>query len=93
MCGGGERGRCWKMPVKILEYQEEAGSEPQLISDVMTCLGPYIAGAGGGGFLAAVLKTGVDRDKAVEEVREIPGTERLTIDRQGITVLVENAQS
>ena len=86
------------MPVKILEYQEEAGSEPQLISDVMTCLGPYIAGAGGGGFLAAVLKTGVDRDKAVEEARKIPGTERLTfhhatIDRQGITVLVENAQS
>jgi len=92
-------GRClskyWAIKKKLAP-----GSEPQLIKDVMEALEPYIvggslAGAGGGGFLAAVLKTGTDRNKAIDEVRKISGTERLTfhkatIDRQGIEVVIEN---
>ena len=67
----------------------------------MEALNPFIiggslAGAGGGGFLAAILKTGADRSRAVEEVRKISGTERLTfhkatIDRKGIEVVIEGA--
>ena len=78
------------------------GSEPQLIKDVMDALKPFIvggslAGAGGGGFLAAVLKKDADRTRAIEEVRIIPGTERLTfhkatIDRMGIEVVVDNQE-
>ena len=53
-----------------------------------------IGGAGGGGFLAAILKNKEDRNKAMEEIRKIPGTERLTfhtatIDRIGIEVKVK----
>ena len=78
------------------------GSEPQLIKDVMDAMKPFIvggslAGAGGGGFLAAVLKKDADRTRAIEEVRMIPGTERLTfhkatIDRMGIEVVFDNQE-
>jgi len=79
------------------------GSEPKLIKDVMDVLKPFIvggslAGAGGGGFLAAVLKKDADRTRAIEEVRMIPGTERLTfhkatIDRKGIEVTIGDQET
>ena len=50
------------------------GSEPQLVTSILDTLKPFIvggslAGAGGGGFLAAILREGADRAAAVEEVR------------------------
>ena len=93
-------GRClsryWDIKKKLAP-----GSEPQLIKDVMEALDPFIvggslAGAGGGGFLAAVLKSESDRSRAIDEVRKISGTDRLTfhkatIDRQGMEVVIKNA--
>lgn len=50
------------------------GSEPQLVRSILDTLEPFIvggslAGAGGGGFLAAILREGADKAAAVEEVR------------------------
>jgi len=75
------------------------GSEPQLVKDVMETLEPFVvggslAGAGGGGFLAAVLKEDAVLEEAVEAVRKTPGTERITfhkatIDRNGLEVVIQ----
>ena len=51
-----------------------SGSEPQLVRSILDTLEPFIvggslAGAGGGGFLAAILRDDADRATAVEEVR------------------------
>ena len=74
------------------------GAEPQLIKNILQVLQPYIlggslAGAGGGGFLTAVLKDGVDRDEVVDTLRRMEGTERLSfhsvsVDREGMEVFV-----
>ena len=54
-------------------------------------VGASLAGAGGGGFLAAVLRAGADRAAAVAAVRGLAGTERLTfhtatVDTEGLAV-------
>lgn len=74
------------------------GAEPQLVKNILQVLDPYIlggslAGAGGGGFMTAVLRDGVNRDEVVEKVRRMEGTERLTfhsvsVDREGMEVFV-----
>ena len=74
------------------------GAEPLLVKNILQTLDPFIiggslAGAGGGGFMTAVLKDGVDKDMVVERVRRMEGTERLTfhtvsVDREGLSVSV-----
>ena len=74
------------------------GAEPLLVKNILKTLDPFIiggslAGAGGGGFMTAVLKDGVDKDMVVERVRRMEGTERLTfhtvsVDREGLSVSV-----
>ena len=74
------------------------GSEPQLVRNILDTLEPFIVGgsltgAGGGGFLVAILRDDADREEAVASVRRLPGTERLTfhsatLDTEGITVSV-----
>ena len=78
------------------------GSEPQLVTNILQVLHPLIlggglAGAGGGGFLAALLRPGVRVEEVREKVRNIPGTERLTfhqaaLDRTGIQVFVDDQE-
>ncbi|KAF8946464.1 hypothetical protein BGZ47_000467 [Haplosporangium gracile] len=82
-------------------------SHPPVIAQLLSHLSPYIegfslAGAGGGGFLAAILKPGLEKDQVVREVREamiLEGNERevdgdsmwdwnATVDRQGLVVQV-----
>jgi len=75
------------------------GSEPEMVREVLDVLGPMsvgagLAGAGGGGFLVAILNEGVDRREAMRLVRKINGTDRLTfheagVDMEGITVTVD----
>jgi len=75
------------------------GSEPELVRQVLDVLDPLsvgagLAGAGGGGFLVAILKEGVDRGQAMRLIREINGTDRLTfhvagVDKEGIVVTVD----
>ena len=78
------------------------GSEPQLVTNILQVLHPLIlggglAGAGGGGFLAALLRPGVRVEEVREKVRNIPGTERLTfhqaaLDRTGLQVFVDDQE-
>ena len=78
------------------------GSEPQLVTNILQVLHPLIlggglAGAGGGGFLAALLRPGVRVEEVREKVRNIPGTERLTfhqaeVDRTGLQVFVDDQE-
>ena len=78
------------------------GSEPQLVTNILQVLQPLIlggglAGAGGGGFLAALLRPGVRVEEVREKVRNIPGTERLTfhqaaLDRTGLQVFVDDQE-
>jgi len=74
------------------------GSEPAMVGALLHALKPYVlgaslAGAGGGGFLVALLKEPLDREKAVAAVRRVPGTDRVTfhaatVDREGVEVTV-----
>ena len=78
------------------------GSEPQLVTDILRVLQPLIvggglAGAGGGGFLAALLRPEVSLEAVREKVRNIPGTERLTfhqaaVDQKGLEVFVDDQE-
>ena len=78
------------------------GSEPQLVTNILQVLQPLIvggglAGAGGGGFLAALLRPEVSMETVREKVRNIPGTERLTfheaaVDRTGLQVFVDDQE-
>jgi len=85
--------RYWKIKKALAP-----GSEPALVCSLLHALKPYVlgaslAGAGGGGFLVALLKDPSDREKAVAAVRRLPGTDRVTfhtanVDRDGIEVTV-----
>ena len=78
------------------------GSEPQLVTKILQVLQPLIvggglAGAGGGGFLAALLRPEVSLATVREKVRNIPGTERLTfheaaVDQKGLQVFVDDQE-
>ena len=73
------------------------GCEPQLVKNILEVLKPYIvggslAGAGGGGFLAAILKDGVNRKEAIEVARRLPGTERMTFHEASVDVKGLNVQ-
>jgi len=74
------------------------GSEPALVGSLLAALKPFVlgaslAGAGGGGFLVALLNRPSDREQAIEAVRTVPGTDRVTfhnatVDRDGLHVTV-----
>ena len=78
------------------------GSEPQLVRNILEVLQPFmlgggLAGAGGGGFLAALLRPEVRLESVMEEIRRIPGTERLTfhqasVDQKGLQVYVDDEE-
>ncbi|KAH7044209.1 ribosomal protein S5 domain 2-type protein [Linnemannia elongata] len=58
-------------------------SHPPIIAHLLSHLSPHLegfslAGAGGGGFLAAILKPGLEKDQVVKEVREA-----MALDRNG----------
>jgi len=69
-----------------------------LVGALLQALKPYVlgaslAGAGGGGFLVALLRQPSDREKAISAVRRVPGTDRVTfhtatVDREGVDVTV-----
>lgn len=84
-------------------------SNPPIIAHLLSHLSPHLegfslAGAGGGGFLAAILKPGLEKDQVVKEVREAMALDRegegeevdgdsmwgwsATVDRQGLVVQV-----
>ena len=61
------------------------------------CLGASLAGAGGGGFLAALLRPAADRAAAVAAVQQLPGTQRVTfhqatVDTEGIQIVVGDTE-
>jgi len=72
------------------------GSEPDLVKRILQALSPFsrggsLAGAGGGGFLAVILKDGVCREAAMCVVREVAGSDQVrfynpTVDRTGMVV-------
>ena len=78
------------------------GSEPQLVRTILDVVDPFIvggglAGAGGGGFLTAILRPGVSMETVTEEIRKIPGTERLSfhkaaVDQKGLQVFVNDEE-
>ena len=78
------------------------GSEPQLVRNILDVLenfmvGGGLAGAGGGGFLAALLRPEVSQETVMEEIRKIPGTERLTfhqaaVDQKGLQVFIDDEE-
>lgn len=58
-------------------------SHPPVVAQLLSHLNPYIegfslAGAGGGGFLAAILKPGLNKDQVVREVKEAMALEERT---------------
>lgn len=56
-------------------------SHPPIIAHLLSHLSPHLegfslAGAGGGGFLAAILKPGLEKEQVVKEVREAMALDR-----------------
>lgn len=78
------------------------GSEPELVQRILAalrplCLGASLAGAGGGGFLVAILKENVKKEEAVSLIRSLRGTEKIRfyaagVDRSGIEVTLGSRQ-
>ena len=94
-------GRCFSKYWTI-KRSLAPGSEPQLVSNILHVLDPLVlggglAGAGGGGFLAALLRPEVSMETVREEIRKIPGTERLTfhqaaVDQKGLQVFIDDEE-
>ena len=94
-------GRCFSKYWTI-KRSLAPGSEPQLVRNILDVLHPFmvgggLAGAGGGGFLAALLRPDVSMETVMEEIRKIPGTERLTfhqaaVDQKGLQVFIEDEE-
>jgi fucokinase len=89
--------RYWRLKAALAP-----GSEPALVTALLAALRPWVsgaslAGAGGGGFLVAILREPKDRAAAEAAVRAVPGSERVTfhaatVDRQGLAVTVGGSQ-
>ena len=94
-------GRCFSKYWTI-KRSLAPGSEPHLVRNILDVLDPLVlggglAGAGGGGFLAALLRPEVSRETVMEEIRKIPGTERLTfhqaaVDQKGLQVFIDDEE-
>ena len=94
-------GRCFSQYWTI-KRSLAPGSEPQLVRNILDVLQPFtlgggLAGAGGGGFLAALLRPDVSQETVMEEIRKIPGTERLTfhqasVDQKGLQVFIDDEE-
>ena len=90
-------GRCLSQ-YWVYKRRLAPGSEPVVVRDILAVLekmtdGASLAGAGGGGFLAAVMMEGVEREEVERAVRGVEGTDRVTfhtigVDREGIRVTV-----
>jgi len=86
-------GRYWRIKKALAP-----GSEPALVGALLEALKPYVlgaslAGAGGGGFLVALLREPSERSEAIAAVRRVPASDRVTfhtatVDREGIEVTV-----